>query len=108
MPVNQKRGNSLKSSLKIRKVTREAFGYQMIPEEVSSERRQRSVEDVSICRRVEGKNEHKILVFTITSTQKSLLPPFDLQPNSFSLDFSLKKLAKRPLTLENKNLKLFK
>ena len=107
MPVNQKRGNSLKSSLKIRKVTREASSYQMITEEVSSERRQRSVEDVSICRRVEGKNEHKILVFTITSTQKSLLPPFDLQPNSFSLDFNLKKSRKETVNPRKHKPKAF-
>ena len=46
MSVNQKRGNSINSSVKIRRVTRKASGYQMIADEVSSYRLQRSVGDV--------------------------------------------------------------
>ena len=46
MSVNQKTWNRINSSVKIRKVTWKASGYQMIAEEVSSEWRQRSVGDV--------------------------------------------------------------
>ena len=46
MYVNEKRGSSINSSVKIRRVTRKASSYQMIAEEVSSDRRQKFVGDI--------------------------------------------------------------